>query len=59
MLSEESDFKRLDVASKCQFGEGNVSNAQEYWEAEIFFFFSFLEPKCGGPRLIKKDLVVE
>lgn len=41
MLSEESDFKRLDVASMCQFGEGNVSNAQEYWEAEIFFFPSW------------------
>lgn len=55
MLSEESDFKRLDIASMCQVGEGNVSNVQEYKEAWIFF----LETKCGGLRLIKKDLVVE
>lgn len=54
MLSEESDFKRLDFAGMCQFGEGKVSRAQEYREPQIF-----LEVKCGGPRLIKKDLVVE
>ena len=32
MLSEESDLKRLEFVRVCQFGEGNISNAQEYWE---------------------------
>ena len=32
MLSEESEFKRLEFGRVCQLGEGNISNALRYWE---------------------------